>query len=331
MYDCMDMLQFLKSWLPARKPTSPSKKIDWNSRQNKLPWFDLPSAEAHIDMKLRNKEIDEPTAMNLRKWVKDGYVVIDSGLSDDIISGYKSDYDDLFHSNKPHLNNVDILGVQHFDPRLDKEISANFKAEVFRKLSDKDKHSVLKSTFRVHDFHNMSPSGQQIFNAKKTQDLINHIFDQQGYPRSSITFLRGSTQLLHQDMAVFHVFPHNYLIGAWYALEDVHPDSGPLVFFPGSHKDSMWKGFNNYPQTQLRTALKPEYDGYHNYIDELSKKYERKEFIAKKGQVLLWHGMLIHGGSPLKNRDLTRKSFVVHYLTKDVDQTEHIHGPFNWS
>jgi len=53
-------------------------------------------------------------------------------------------------------------------------------------------------------------------------------------------------------------------------------------------------------------------------------------YDAKKGDVFLWHGMLVHGGSPVKNPALTRKSMVIHYLTNGVDQTDLTVGPINW-
>jgi ectoine hydroxylase-related dioxygenase (phytanoyl-CoA dioxygenase family) len=40
--------------------------------------------------------------------------------------------------------------------------------------------------------------------------------------------------------------------------------------------------------------------------------------IAKKGDVLIWHANLVHGGAPILNPALTRKSMVVHYYANDV-------------
>jgi ectoine hydroxylase-related dioxygenase (phytanoyl-CoA dioxygenase family) len=132
-------------------------------------------------------------------------------------------------------------------------------------------------------------------------------------------------------MSVFHVYPGNYLIGAWIALEDISADSGPLLFAPGTHKSSLYPDFRNHPQTTLRTCSLDVYDGYYKFTKELGHRDgEPKKFLAKKGDVLLWHGMLVHGGSPVINPDLTRKSMVIHYLTEGVDQTDKIRGPFNW-
>ena len=41
-------------------------------------------------------------------------------------------------------------------------------------------------------------------------------------------------------------------------------------------------------------------------------------FLAKKGDIFVWHANLLHGGLPIQNADLTRKSMVVHYYAEDV-------------
>jgi ectoine hydroxylase-related dioxygenase (phytanoyl-CoA dioxygenase family) len=39
-------------------------------------------------------------------------------------------------------------------------------------------------------------------------------------------------------------------------------------------------------------------------------------FSAGKGDVLIWHANLIHGGSPRKNMQLSRRAMVCHYFVK---------------
>ena len=43
---------------------------------------------------------------------------------------------------------------------------------------------------------------------------------------------------------------------------------------------------------------------------------EKKIFLAKKGDLLIWHANLFHGGEAQKNKSLTRKSVVFHYFRK---------------
>ena len=48
--------------------------------------------------------------------------------------------------------------------------------------------------------------------------------------------------------------------------------------------------------------------------NDLSKQI----FTAKKGDLFIWNGNLIHGGEPMLNQALSRKSMVGHYFAEDV-------------
>jgi ectoine hydroxylase-related dioxygenase (phytanoyl-CoA dioxygenase family) len=149
-------------------------------------------------------------------------------------------------------------------------------------------------------------------------------------PSYTINFTFGSEQGLHQDTAVFAVSPMNHLIGAWLACEDIDPDSGPLVYYPGSHREKLFTQFDNYPQTILKTCKPALIDEYHRFLADVALRYERKTFIARKGEWFLWHGMMIHGGDAIRNRSLTRRSYVCHYIPPGMNKEMEIQGPFNW-
>lgn len=106
------------------------------------------------------------------------------------------------------------------------------------------------------------------------------------------------------------------MCGVWIALEDVQADSGELFVYPGSHKT---------PRLRARDLglekVDQDYSSYTIFdaaIQNLLKDggYERVEYRPKAGQVLVWHENLIHGGSPRRNRELTRLSIVSHYFAK---------------
>ena len=48
----------------------------------------------------------------------------------------------------------------------------------------------------------------------------------------SLTFIYGSEQRLHQDFLYVVAKIPSHLAAAWIALEDVHPEAGPLFYFP---------------------------------------------------------------------------------------------------
>jgi len=43
-------------------------------------------------------------------------------------------------------------------------------------------------------------------------------------------------------------------------------------------------------------------------------RFERREFRAHKGDALVWSSNVVHGGSPVRNPSMTRRSQVTHYF-----------------
>ena len=130
----------------------------------------------------------------------------------------------------------------------------------------------------------------------------------------------GSEQASHSDSIHMTTYPLGGLLGVWIALEDIHEDNGPLHYYPGSHLFPYYlnKDYNNEGNRwmigdQLYTA-------YEEMIDKKLEGIElsKKTFHAKKGDVLIWHANLIHGGNPHHDKSKTRKSMVFHYSAEYV-------------
>ena len=199
---------------------------------------------------------------------------------------------------------------------------------------DQDRRQRLRrsgASWRLMTFSRVSEPMRKVRLHPSVSRWLSLIYDRPSVATNDLYFEYGSTQALHQDMAVFPIVPNNYLVGVWIAAEDIQADSGPLVYYPGSHKEPMWEGFPDYPQQYLRTCSREQHDSYHKYLAELADaKYQRHRFLAKKGDVLFWHGMLVHGGELERNKDITRKSLVLHSIPAGCDVTSRLKGPFNW-
>lgn len=295
----------------------------WKRRRNVLPWFDRPDAPAVLD---RLTPPGAPDRQLLEKWIRDGYVVVEGRVDPADIDAMVETLDGLWDAAGPipHLELLDLREEEDGTPRpmLHRDL---LRLEPGRRARIRD-----HSDWRIHGFHYVNEPAKRLYFDRRLRTLASRILGRRARPIAAINFMKGSRQALHQDMAVFHIFPHNYLLGAWIACEDITPESGPLVFYPGSHRAPFFPGFTDYPQTNLRTAAPDTFGAYQRYVDGVATRFERREFRARKGQVLLWHGMLIHGGAAVTDPGRSRKSMVLHYSVRGADRGREVRGPFNW-
>ncbi|HAZ47876.1 MAG TPA: phytanoyl-CoA dioxygenase [Cyanobacteria bacterium UBA11369] len=315
----------LKNLLSNAERSQAIEEEKWAMQPQYLPWLDRPNAKKLLAAKYKSKAISSQEYEWLRQWIDEGYFVVDDAIDRNLLNPMIADLDNLWYADEP------IPGVIIHNLGLDKDSCRDYThAEVLSLEQSVREQMRDNSNWRIHELYKISENARQIFYSPTLAHLASLVLGKESHPKYSISFHWGSGQFLHQDMAVFHIFPLNYLLGVWVAAEDISPDSGPLVFYPGSHKEKMYEKFDNYPQTNLRTADKETFHTYIDSVNQVAKKYERKEFIAKKGQALFWHGMLIHGGGRINNPSLTRRSFVIHYTPEGVDRATEIEGPFNW-
>lgn len=136
----------------------------------------------------------------------------------------------------------------------------------------------------------------------------------------SVNFLQGSEEPAHSDFIHMSTYPYGNLIAVWIALEDINEENGALFYYPGSHKlDYVMKGDFAHGGDQCFLGKNTK----QKYLEKIAEKiqenaFEKKVFCASKGDVIIWHANLLHGGGILIDPNRTRKSMVLHYYAKDV-------------
>jgi ectoine hydroxylase-related dioxygenase (phytanoyl-CoA dioxygenase family) len=172
-----------------------------------------------------------------------------------------------------------------------------------------EKQPENKNTSRITDaWKQYDIIGYLAFN-KKIMNILTYLYKRKPIPFQTLNFYIGTEQKLHSDQIHFCSFPLNFMCGVWIALEDISIDSGPLIYYPGSHKLPFY--------TMQNLKVKPgDYADYEKKIGKKILKYGLvpKYGTVKKGDIIIWHANLIHGGSKRNNIKLTRKSMVIHYF-----------------
>jgi hypothetical protein len=131
----------------------------------------------------------------------------------------------------------------------------------------------------------------------------------------------------HQDEYLSADFVNSWYAAVWIAVGDIHPDCGPFEYVPGTQP---WPLING---EKVRSFLSPEErerrdpnSGDLNW-PKLAERFVTPAydyeiarhqasivpFIAKKGDVLIWHGRLVHRGSLARQLGMERRSRIAHY------------------
>lgn len=265
-------------------------------------WFDQPDAEQQLQGKLRSGTINQADADLISNFRKDGYAIVDIDGIDGAIKSLLDGVEDLW-ANPPF--DLACAGPGHVRPLPMTEGVSIFGRE---------------PGVRLMDIHSHVAGAQQLYLNEQLHRLCGILFGAQAIATQSLYFEYGSTQSLHRDPWYVNHNPRSHLLAAWFALEDIHPDSGPLNYVAGSHKLPYFRFKTDDIVFHDRRVTDQE---RHAAIAAMQGQIaanglRREAALPKRGQVFLWHGSLIHGGSPVINPALTRRSLVVHFGRVDT-------------
>jgi hypothetical protein len=253
------------------------------------PWLDRPDALDRIDEKLQRGEINAHEAEQCRHWASQGYIILRQSIDGQTLDDVWNAYEKAIQAGKIKLQPEPAA---ENDPYPGRFLNPHKKTGAFCRIL-------------------------------KQPDLLRWIrvlMGREPKPLQTIMAHKGSQQGVHSDSIHMTTYPLGYLSAAWIAFEDIHPDSGPLVYYPASHK--LPYVFSKDVGLSVSEFQQHGYASYHSkyepYIQELIQTHalEPHYFHAKKGDVLIWHANLLHGGSPRSNILLSRRSLVCHFFVK---------------
>jgi ectoine hydroxylase len=260
---------------------APVSHRDIERPSGEVPWLDRPAAEEALAGSAELATFPESVRAQLERWPRDGFMVLKRYFSPERVDAINADLERLLD---------------------DGTIKYHFRGE--RIMNSFRSSEPVRSA--VHD--------------QELQRLLGFVLGREVTLFQTINFFRGSQQHPHSDSFHMTTEPMGYLVGIWVALEDISSDSGPVVYYPGSHRLPyvMTEDFEQESNSLFLSADKDRH--YVRKMDEVVEQagIEPVEFTAGKGDVLVWHANLIHGGRPIGREGATRKSLVAHYFGKGV-------------
>ncbi len=276
---------------PLKLSRLPSFRSEHFPYSGPYPWLDCDDAPDRIDAKLANHEISSSEADICRFWNTNGYIIIENLFDTGTLDTVWDAYETAIRTGRIKLP-PEPAGDN--DPWPGRYLNPHRKSGAFCRIL---KHAGLLHFLRL-------------------------LLDREPRSLQTIASHKGSQQGLHSDSIHMTTYPLGYLTAAWVAFEDIHPDSGPLVYYPGSHRLPYLfsKDVGITEEDFKQNGYAPYHAKYEPRIRELVEErgIEPHYFNAKKGDVLIWHANLVHGGSARNNLDLSRRAVVCHFFAKNA-------------
>jgi len=219
--------------------------------------------------------------------IDNGYTVIKNSSDPDLLNDMVADF---YNWKSRNLNKFDTKFFK-FDDKLDRVINLQ---SVLGKLKD-------------------------LFSTNKALLVQDYLFQSETTLYSSLFFEVGSAQDIHRDIPLFWTRPTNMYFGTWLALENTDENNGPLVVIPGSHKLPLFDRNEILKSSNFLNKRIGEHEDilWFNYQKVVQEECAKKslnilEVHVEKGDTIIWHPLLAHGGKEIIDKTRTRLSHVVH-------------------
>jgi len=261
---------------------APLGSADFATHHPDIPWLDHPDALERLEAHPQFLEMDVMLQDKVRQFVRDGFLVLEHYHDITATEAMNAEVDHLLGAGKAGFN---YTGRKIFN---------------------------LHEQSRLADEH--------FFRNNRLLDLLSFLLGKRVIPFQSLSFVQGSEQRAHSDSIHMTTEPPGYLIATWSALEDCPEDAGPLFYYPGSHR-LPYVMTQDYDSGNTHFTIGENSNRrYEDRIESLIREHGLKKeiFLAKRGDVLVWHANLLHGGSAITRPGATRRSIVCHYFAEDV-------------
>ncbi|GFZ48358.1 hypothetical protein JCM24511_06106 [Saitozyma sp. JCM 24511] len=115
-------------------------------------------------------------------------------------------------------------------------------------------------------------------------------------------------QAMHQDNWFLKAHPETCL-AAWVCIDDADEENGGLMFVPGSHRNDVLCHGDSDPSISFSKNTVPIPEGLARVQSEL-----------QAGDVVFFHGSMVHGSMPNRSNDRFRRSLILHYVPRASSQ-----------
>lgn len=161
--------------------------------------------------------------------------------------------------------------------------------------------------FRFIQFHKHLELHERYMLHGGVLDVLAQLVGPDVMAMQSMLFLKppGQTgQAYHQDSFYIKTFPDT-LCGAWIAIDDCDEENGCMGFVAGSNNEPIYQ----------EVGAPADREAFDERLTEIQGVDESREVMARAnaGDVVFFHGHLIHRSRQNRSLDRLRRAYVCHY------------------
>jgi len=245
------------------------------------------------------------------QFLQDGVILFPLVIDPDLLDRVDADLAEL-----PRLARTSLLhGMIGIDSTAE-----HYEARVLRNLSKLGVTDLPQAgpRLKLNDLHRCFDSARNLDVFTPIIRFLDELFGSAPELIQSLTFWKSSEQSLRQDFSYMH--HHSRLVHlaeAWIPPEDTSDQAGPLVYYKGSHllAEHQFYDWNQSEMLASRNTNPQTAAGYGHDLGALinHQGWTPSIHLSRSGDLLIWDGALIHGGTAMAHPSRTRRSYVCQY------------------
>jgi phytanoyl-CoA hydroxylase len=252
-------------------------------------WIDEPNWLDVLARKRWSGEFSEELCGRIFRFVRDGYIIIPQAVPADLLDRLDGEIENLWSAPPAGLL------IETYEP--DNRLKHHPPVIAYR-----------AGVTKLLDIYAFSATARAAIANPPAMEFLRAIFAARPKAMQSLSFWNGSQQAIHKDTAYVRVDTGAMRLAAtWLALEDVEAGTGELEYYIGSHRaaEFMFDGESRWME------YKPdEHPAFLRSLHEDAQRFghPRGSFLGRKGDLLIWHADLAHGGAQITKPGRTRRS-----------------------
>jgi phytanoyl-CoA hydroxylase len=179
-------------------------------------------------------------------------------------------------------------------------------------------HDPLRRYPRMAQMHRWDDTTLQWLLDRRIRDWLTALLGAEPYAVQSMLYFKppGSRgQALHQDNFYLRAEPGS-CVAAWMALDAADQDNGCMLVVPGSQRWPI-----------LCTSKADTRVSFTDVTVPIPDRHQATPVTMDPGDVLFFHGSLVHGSAPNISTDRFRRALIGHYIQAEAGQVAEYYHP----